>query len=146
MPKVRPATAAAPAALFVDSSAWIALVSASDGRHHDAHLAFERAVAARRPLVTTTLVVAEVHGLLLHRAGIVPARIFLGRLERSALLSLSHPGPAEHVGALRWIDRLKDQRISYVDAVSFAVMAARHIREALTFDRHFTTAGWQSFP
>jgi len=138
--------ASAGPALFVDSSAWLALVSASDGRHRDAHDAFARAVADRRSLVTTGLVLAEVHRLLLHRAGIAPARAFLARIERSALVVLVHAGPGEHVAALRWIDRLSDQRVSYADAVGFAVMEARGLREALTFDRHFLAAGWQVVP
>ena len=147
MPKAHRRTGGgARAALFVDSSAWLALVSASDGRHGEAHDAFADAVSARRRLATSTHVLAEVHRLLLHRAGIAPARAFLARVERSTLLTLAHPGPAEHVSALRWLDRLGDQRISYADALGFALMEARGLREVLTFDRHFALAGWRVLP
>jgi predicted nucleic acid-binding protein len=39
-----------------------------------------------------------------------------------------------------------DQRLSYVDAVSFAVMQASGCHAALTFDRRFRMAGLDVVP
>ena len=44
--------------------------------------------------------------------------------------------------ALRWFRRFDDQRFSFVDCSSFAIMEARDLTEALTADRHFATAGF----
>lgn len=44
--------------------------------------------------------------------------------------------------ALTWFRRYQDQRFSFVDCTSFAVMDALGLREALTADRHFATAGF----
>ena len=41
-----------------------------------------------------------------------------------------------------WLARFSDQAFSLCDAVSFAVMSARGIREALTLDRHFAAVGF----
>src|SRR5919197_5209615 len=71
--------------LFVDSSAWIALLSARDRRHGDADLMFRRAAARGVRLLTTNLVLAEVHRLLLLRAGARPAARALDRFEASPL-------------------------------------------------------------
>ena len=65
---------AAAGRLFVDSSGWIALVSARDRHHAEAHERFEAAAAQRRRLITTNLVLAETHRLLLFRAGPQAAR------------------------------------------------------------------------
>ena len=43
-----------------------------------------------------------------------------------------------------WLARYDDQGFSFADAVSFAVMTERGIREALTLDRHFVVAGFQA--
>src|SRR2546427_9760175 len=50
-----------PASLFVDSGAWIALASARDRHHAEADSLFRIATTLRLPLLTTNLVVAEVH-------------------------------------------------------------------------------------
>ena len=132
-----------PARLFVDSGAWFALASASDRHHAEANGHLRAAVEDGWKLITTNLVVAEVHRLVLHRFGIRPARNFLERLEASKYLTLVHATAEEHSAAIAWLSRFGDQPITYTDAVSFAVMKATHCRAALTFDRHFEIAGFQ---
>ena len=128
--------------VFVDSSAWIAFFSASDGQHSNAHAAFARATRERRLLVTSSLVVAEVHRLVLYRADIRTARAVLGRLTSSRDVRVDHPAPALHVSAIGFLDRLADQPVTYADAMSFAMMRALRCTIALTFDRHFEMAGF----
>ena len=45
-----------------------------------------------------------------------------------------------------WLDKFDDQDFSFTDAVSFAVMSDRGIREALAIDHHFTVAGFTVVP
>ena len=100
----------------------------------------------RRPLVTTSLVLAETHRLLLFRAGPRAARRVLDRLEAGTVLTIEFATAAHHPGALSWLDRLPDQRISYTNAVSFAVMEVAGCSTAIGFDRDFLVAGfslWQ---
>jgi len=133
----------APSRVFVDSSAWFAVASASDGRHAEAERLLREAVAAGIGLVTTNLVLAEVHRLALVRMGIQPAAAMLDRIEASRLVSLVHATAEHHRVARRWLAKLADQRISYTDAVSFAVMEVTRCRVAMTFDRHFAIAGFR---
>ena len=133
----------APSRVFVDSSAWFAVASASDGKHAEAERLLRAAVARRIGLVTTNLVLAEVHRLALVRVGIRPAAAMLDRIEASRLVSLVHATVDHHRIARRWLARLADQPISYADAVSFAVMEATRCRIAMTFDHHFALAGFR---
>jgi len=133
----------APSRVFVDSSAWFAVASASDGRHAEAERMLGEAVTRGLGLVTTNLILAEVHRLALVRMGIRPAATMLDRIEASRLVSLVHATVEHHRIARRWLAKLSDQPISYVDAVSFAVMEAARCPVVMTFDRHFEMAGFR---
>jgi predicted nucleic acid-binding protein len=137
--------AAVPGRVFVDSGPWIALASVRDSRHGDADRLFRAALVRRLPLVTTNLVVAEVHRLLLFRAGGAVARAFLERLDRSPSLQIAFTTEVHHRRAREWLDKLEDQTITYADAVSFAVLEATRCTAVLTFDDDFTVAGFARF-
>jgi predicted nucleic acid-binding protein len=141
-----PARRAGPAAghgrLFVDSGAWLAFFSARDANHAAAVTLFQRAVEGRAALITSSLVVAEVHRLVLHRVGIRAAAAVLGAIDGSAHLRLVFPNREHHLAARRWLQKLADQVITYTDAMSFAVMDAERCAAAMTFDRDFVVAGF----
>jgi predicted nucleic acid-binding protein len=134
---------AAPSVVFVDSSAWIALFSARDRHHEEVDGAFRAAVADSVRLVTTSLVLSEVHRFQLFHAGIAAAARALEAIDASRLVRVAFPDVEHHAGGRRWLARFPDQAISYVDAVSFAFMEAERLRSALTLDRDFTIAGFE---
>ncbi len=129
--------------VLVDSGAWIALLSARDQHHAEADGLFRYAVRERVPLVTTNLVLAEVHRLLLIRAGIQAAATALDRIEASKSVRLVYPTALHHAAARAWMARLDEQRVTYTDAVSFAVMDALPCTAVLGFDHDFSVAGFQ---
>jgi predicted nucleic acid-binding protein len=141
-PRPTGSSAAAPRKLFVDSSAWIALLSARDQHHAEADAQIREAIARRVPLVTTNLVLAEVHRLLLFRAGARAATAALARIEESERVGLEFATESHHRRAREWLDRLANQAITYTDAVSFAVMEGLRCTVALTFDHDFLVAGF----
>ena len=128
--------------IFVDSSAWIALFSARDQHHDEADRMFRAIVASGRRLLTTNLVLAEIHRLLLYRAGIRAASAALEKIEASRLVRIEFAGAVHHQSAKGWLDRLQEHPISYADAVSFAVMEAAGCGEAVSYDHHFQVAGF----
>lgn len=136
---------AEPARLFVDSGAWLAFFSARDGRHADADRLIRRAIAGRIPLLTSNLVLAEVHRLLLFRAGIRAAATALERIDASSGTKVLFPDAKIHRDARAWLQRLGDQVISYADATSFALMKSRRCEEAISFDRDFVLAGFKAW-
>ncbi|MGH7323927.1 MAG: type II toxin-antitoxin system VapC family toxin [Candidatus Rokuibacteriota bacterium] len=135
-------SAAAPGKLFVDSSAWIALVSARDQHHAEADALIREAVARRLSLVTTNLVFAEVHRFLLFRAGARAATAALTRIEGSERVKLEFATEIHHRRAHAWLERLASHAISYTEAVSFAVVEALRCTAVLTFDHDFVLAGF----
>jgi predicted nucleic acid-binding protein len=129
--------------VLVDSGVWIALVRAADQRHADADRLFRQALRERIPLVTTNVIIAEVHRFVLFRIGIQPAALLLDRIDASSMLTIEFVTAAHHAAARRWLARLPDQVITYTDAVSFAVMEATGCSAVMSFDHDFVTAGFR---
>lgn len=129
--------------LFVDSGAWIALRSRRDQHHAEADRAFRAAVERSIPLVTTNLVIAEVHRLTLFRVGVDAAMRALDRVDASPSVTMHHAGSEDHRAARRWFEHLAPKPITYTDAVSFAVMQRTACSHVLGFDDDFVAAGFE---
>ncbi len=143
MPSRPPRTARVAARLFVDSGAWIALRSRRDQHHATADRAFRTAIARRIPLVTTNLVLAEIHRLTLFRAGLEPAARALDRIDASPSVAIYFATSDDHRAAREWLARLAPRPITYADAVSFSVMKATKCTHVLGFDEDFAVAGFE---
>ena len=101
-------------------------------------------IGQRQRLVTTNLVVAETHALVLRRAGHTAALAFVRGVEDPPNLVVRSSAELEMQARHDWLERYVDQALSLTDAVSFAVMREREIEYALTLDRHFVVAGFHS--
>ena len=144
MPSRPPRTAPVAAAkLFVDSGAWIALRSRRDQYHVAADRAFRAAIDRAIPLVTTNLVIAELHRLTLFRAGYEPALRALTRIDASSSLRVHFATSADHQAARHWLEQLAPRPITYTDAVSFAAIETTKCTHVLGFDEDFAAAGFE---
>jgi len=128
--------------LFVDTSAWYPLADSSHADHASLATALRARVHAGARIVTTNLVLAETHALLLHRAGRDAALTFTHTVRQPPNSVEYSTVEREEAALTNWLERFSDQRFSLTDAVSFVVMAELEIREALTLDQHFATAGF----
>ncbi len=88
--------------LFVASGAWIAYFGLRDDRHREADALLRAAVAARPRLLTTSLVLAEVHRWLLFRAGIGPAAATLDRIDANCRAALTFDRDFTVAGFTPW--------------------------------------------
>ena len=134
------------AELFVDASAWYPLIVRAVPQHDLVTAALRSAVRHGARLVTTNLVVAETHALLLRRTSAEIALAFVRGLTAPYTLVVRSTAELERTAITDWLERYEDQEFSLADAVSFAVMTERGIRDALTLDRHFAAAGFRMVP
>jgi predicted nucleic acid-binding protein len=134
------------AEIFVDSAAWYPLMVRRHPQHRDFARELETRVRKGVRVVTTNLVVAETHALVLHRAGREAAINFVQTVRQTPNLVVSTTPELETDAVGQWLERFAEQAFSFTDAVSFAVMKARGIREVLTLDRHFGAAGFNVVP
>jgi len=132
--------------LFVDTSAWYPIVVRSHPDHERLSDALRVQVERRTRVVTSNLVVAESHALIRRRAGIAAGLRFVQLVRASPNVVVTSTTSIESQGISDWLTRYADQPFSMVDAVSFAIMAERRTRVALTLDRHFAIAGYEMLP
>ena len=120
-----------------DSSAILALLDADDADHSRAISVARNIASEKRPSFITNYVEAEAHALLVRKLGRTIARQWLltGGLPVVPVL------PAEEQRAKEILARHTDKDWTLCDAISFAVLDARRVRRAFTFDRHFRQYG-----
>ena len=125
---------------FVDSGALLAVHLKND-QYHRAAIRSWRELA--KPAISGDLVIAEFATILARRAGYRFAADAVEHVLTSANFEVVQTSRDDHFEALRWMRKFADQRISFTDCVSFALMRRHRIRTAFTFDRHFRLAGFE---
>lgn len=135
-----------PVELFVDTSAWYVLALSSAAEHQKFAAALRSRIERGTRIVTTNLIVAETHALLLRRTGRKTALTFVREVRRAPNIVITSSPEDEQSAVTDWLERFDDQLFSLTDAVSFAVMSDRGIREALALDHHFAVAGFVVVP
>jgi predicted nucleic acid-binding protein len=138
-------TAPAPPLLqsvFVDSSAYYALIDRQDAEHPAAKAILERLErqSPRPRIFTTNFVRAEAHALILNRLGRPAAMRFLLELATGGT-TLIRVTVQDERRALEIIEHYQDKAFSLTDATSFAVMERLGIETAFAFDAHFRQYG-----
>ena len=129
---------------FIDTGALLALAGSRDQYHARAREIAERHIALGGTWVGTTLVLAELHGLLVRRASPAVARqTSWALLNDSAYDWVDATTDLVSTGVGSWLDRYHDQDFTLTDAVSFEVMRRERLRRAFAFDTHFVTAGFE---
>jgi uncharacterized protein len=120
-----------------DSSAILALLDADDADHARA-VAVARDIASEaRPSFVSNYIEAEAHALLLRKLGRTIARQWL----LTGGLPVVRALPAEEQKAREILARHADKDWTLCDAISFAMLDARHVGRAFTFDHHFRQYG-----
>ena len=130
--------------VFVDSSAFYALLVRTDEAHESVRAAFGRLLDQKRPLGTTSFVIVETMALLQYRVGLAAARDF-----DDEVLPVVRVEWIDERLYRRGVDRLarEDRRhLSLVDCVSFEFMLEQGMTTALAVDAHFAKAGFRTVP
>jgi uncharacterized protein len=129
--------------LFVDTSAFYALIDRRD-QHHRHAKAFLTACSKRgRGLVTSTDVFDETVTLLRYHLEHGVAVAFGDKLTKSKWCRVLEVSEALRRSAWDVFVRYSDQSFSPTDCTSFAMMRSMGLEEAFTFDRRdFAAAGF----
>jgi predicted nucleic acid-binding protein len=132
--------------IFVDTSAWIALVDKDDSHHKEAASSYPSLLKNHRNLITSNFVIAETYIIILNELGHKLAIDFLEKLKASPRVLKIYSNEDIEAEAEPILVKYSDQDFSYTDAVSFVIMKRQKIRKAFSFDKHFVIAGFVNIP
>ena len=120
---------------FIDTSAFMAVIDATDIHHKRAKPAWYGLVRDETPLVCSSYVLVETCALLQHRFGLEAIEVF--ERDISPLITVEWVDERLHHAGLARVLAAGRKKLSLVDCVSFEIMRNLGIRTAFTFDKHF---------
>lgn len=133
--------------VFVDTTGWLAAINTRDSHYHSVVNVYDDLVAKRTSFVTSNLVVAEMHILIVRDRGTAAGCALLDAIYTDPLYRVvAVDRELESEATERWLRQFTDQLFSLADAVSFEIMRRERIGEALALDHHFEVAGYVLIP
>jgi predicted nucleic acid-binding protein len=129
--------------IFVDTGAFLARYVEGNQYHRTAVRAWKRLERSPGALFTSSFVVDETLTLLARRTTYAFAAARADALYGSRVLTILRPDAADESAAVELFRKFADQKVSFTDCVSFALMRRHRLKKAFTFDRHFASAGFE---
>jgi predicted nucleic acid-binding protein len=129
--------------IFIDTGAFLGRWVGRDQHHERAIAGWAEIRARRRRCLTSSFVLDEVMTLLGRRVSYSFAAERAEGLWTSRALTIARPDEPDELAAIELLRKLADQRVSFTDCVSFALMRRHRVRMAFSFDRHFEAAGFE---
>lgn len=127
--------------VFVDTSAFYAVLDRDDGRHAQAAAGWRRGIEGGEPLVSSNYVVVETAALLQHRLGLPAVRTFVEDL--LPVVQVEWVTREDHAAATSALLVAGRRDLSLVDCTSFEVMRRLGLRRALCLDEGFRDQGFE---
>jgi predicted nucleic acid-binding protein len=130
--------------VFVDTSAFYAVVDHDDGNHARAARSWSALLDGNATLLTNNYVLVETAALLQHRLGLAALRAF--QQDVVPLLTVDWVGEQRHRAGVEAVLAAARKKLSVVDCLSFQTMREYGVRQAFCFDRHFRQQGFDTTP
>ena len=129
--------------IFVDTAAWIALISSRDDLHNRALEINKKLRQKPVFLVTTEFVLLEVADGLCSLGTRVKTIDFIDGLYKLPKLKIIPLNKTLFKEGWRLYKERRDKEWSLTDCISFVVMKQQNITQAFTSDHHFEQAGFE---
>lgn len=131
-------------AVFIDTSAFYALLDADDGGHRRVRDTWATLLHSDSLLTTSNYILVETFALVQNRLGIEAVRIF--QEDIVPLLTIRWIDAPIHATATSALLAAGRKQLSLVDCSSFEIMRRDGIRRVFTLDRHFREYGFECVP
>lgn len=131
-------------AIFVDTSAFYAILCANDPNHPAARRVWEQLLQNDERLICTNYILLETLTLLQHRVGIEAVRVF--QEDIIPWLLIEWINDEHHQVAVNALITSGRRSLSLVDCSSFEVMRRLSLFTVFAFDPHFSEQGFTCLP
>lgn len=128
--------------VFVDTSAWLALVNKSDAAHQKARKVRDTLLKYHSQFLVTNYVMVEIANALSRIPYKETAVKLISSIEMSENIHIIEINKEIYKKAWQVYSTYLDKDWSLTDCTSFEVMRERRITEAFTTDKHFEQAGF----
>jgi predicted nucleic acid-binding protein len=134
-----------PYSLFIDTSAFIALLNPRD-QYHDKMREYLETLKGELRGITSNLVLGELLTFFSRHGSLKGALDLQKTLLSDPRFQVIWVDRELHELSSQILNKYSDQQISFADASSFAIMKTERIQQALTFDSDFSRAGFEVVP
>jgi len=131
--------------IFVDTGAYLARFHTADQRYQQAYQAWEQVQNQRRVVVTSHHVIDELATLLARRTDYGFSARKIGQIYASQLVLIERSSATDEQTALAFFQKYADQKVSFTDCISFAMMMRLQIQQVFTFVIIFRWRGLKCF-
>lgn len=130
--------------VFIDTSAFLAILDADDKKHHKARTKWENLISSNTILFCNNYILVETFALVQHRFGMAAVRIFNDDV--LPVINVEWVDGPIHKAGLSAFLMASRKKLSLVDCISFETMRYLGIKTVFTFDSHFAEQGFQCIP
>ncbi len=130
--------------IFVDTSAFYAILCANDPNHPAARQVWEQLIHNDEHLICTNYILLETLTLLQHRLGVEAVRVF--QEDVVPWVHVEWIDVEHHQAAVNALLISGRRALSLVDCSSFEVMRRLSLSTAFAFDLHFSEQGFSCLP
>lgn len=130
--------------LFVDTSAFIAILDADDEFHVPAKVSWTEGNQADIAWITSNYVVLETFAVIQRRLGMQAVTVFLNDI--LPVLNIEWLDAVVHHASVTALTTAQRRDLSLVDCTSFEVMRRLGVHSTFTFDHHFAEQGFTCLP
>lgn len=128
--------------IFIDTGAWIALADQNDQYHNIAKNVYACVRKNRIPAVITDYIFDETVTWLRYKIGHRTACDWGNKILNSRMVETVSADDGHIISAWKLFQKYHDQKFSFTDCVSFAVMSLLKINTVFGYDSHFSVMGF----
>ena len=130
--------------VFIDTSAFLAVLDADDKNHRKAKTRWMELITSEAILFSNNYVLVETFALVQHRLGMGAVRTFNDDI--LPLINVEWVDEAAHKAGVNAMLVALRRKLSLVDCVSFETMRLLAVRTVFAFDAHFEEQGFNCMP
>jgi predicted nucleic acid-binding protein len=127
--------------VFVDASAFYALINKNDILHLKAREISEGLSEKGEILITSNYTLAEAFTVIRSRMGYDTAEKFINEIKKNPLQIIWIDEAMHIMGMEIFLEKREPMDLSFFDCVDCALMKVLNIERAFSFDRHFKALG-----